>query len=67
MIVLSKFCTRVSYWLISNDLACNWANVTLIVSITDATAYVTIHHYSDGIKLGRLSLVCSRSRRRYDL
>jgi hypothetical protein len=63
VIMSSKFCTRISYWLISNDLAWNWVNVMLIVSIVDATAYVMIHHWSDGIKSGRLSLVCSRSER----
>jgi hypothetical protein len=43
-IVPSKFYTRVSYWPINNDLAYNWANMTLIASIASATAYVMIHH-----------------------
>ncbi len=40
----SKFYTRVSCWLINNDLAYNWANMTLFVSIASASAYVMIHH-----------------------
>jgi hypothetical protein len=54
MIVSIKFCTSVSCSAIINDLAGSCTNVMLIKSIAGATAYVMIHHRSDGINSGCL-------------